>query len=406
MRKPSDTAPEPLIGRAEFIALMAMLVATVAFSIDAMLPALPQIAGELSPKAPNKAQLIVTSFVLGMGLGTFVSGPLSDAYGRRRVILRGSGLYVFACVLAWAATSLETVVAARILQGLGASAARVVPMAMTRDYYSGRGMARIVSFIMMVFTLVPAVAPLMGSMVIAAAGWRGLFAVFTVFSVVSVAWLYLRVAEPLAIQDRRPFRPRALRRSVQEVMAHPTVRMSTVIQTLCMSALFSSLSSIHQIFDVTYDRAASFPWWFGGIALVSGGFSLFNASVVERLGMRRLVRAAMIGLIALTLVMLAASVMAGPLPFALYVVWQAGVFVHISLTLGNLTAIALEPMGHMAGTAASVFSALATVAAVVLSVPIGLMFNGSPLPLMTGVLVVTSFGYLLMRSLPGEEERV
>lgn len=396
--------PRLPVGRAEFVALMAVLVATVAFSIDAMLPALPRIAAELSPDSPNHAQLIITSFVFGMGLGTFLVGPLSDSYGRKPVVLWGSALYLLACVLAWAATSLELVIMARILQGLGASAARVVPLAITRDYYAGRGMARIVSFIMMVFTLVPAVAPLIGSQVIAHTGWRGLFAVFALFVLLTAAWLALRVPEPLPQERRLPFRMGPIRAAAIEVLAHPVVRMSTIIQALCYVGIFASISTIHSLFDVTYGRAESFPYWFCGIALVSGGFSLLNASLVMRLGMRRLVKIAMAGTIAISLVMLAHIWLLGPLPFALYLVWQTAIFVHASMTLGNLNAIALEPMGHIAGTATSVFSALATIGSVLLTIPIGLAFNGTPVPLILGLLALISLAFLLMQILPETEE--
>jgi len=404
MSTPPITIARPTIGRSEFIALMAMLVAAVAFSIDSMLPAMPQIAAELSPDDPNRAQLIITSFVLGMGLGTFLAGPLSDSYGRKPIIVYGAGLYIFACALAWMAPSLELVLLARMLQGLGAAAARVVPMAIIRDYYAGRGMARIVSFIMMVFTLVPAVAPLAGSVVIDAFGWRAIFGIFVVFALLTTLWFSRRIDEPLPVEARRPFRPHVLWASAKEVIAHPVVRRSTMVQALCMTALFSSLSSIHQIFDVTYDRGLGFPWWFCAMALIAGCFSLLNASLVVRLGMHRLVRVAMLALIALTSGMIVVNQMVVTgLPFALYFSWQAAVFIHTSMTLGNLSAIALEPMGHIAGMASSVFSALATIGAVVLTVPIGLMFNGTPMPLMIGGCLAIFAGYLLVRGIPEDD---
>jgi len=166
------------LGQTEFIAMIAMLFATIAFSIDSMLPALPTIAAELTPLAPNNAQLILTSFVLGMGFGTFVAGPLSDSYGRRRIIVAGAVLYCAGAIAAYFASSLETVLLARVVQGLGAAGPRVVSLALVRDLYKGRDMARVVSFAMMIFTLVPAVAPLAASGVIALYGWRSIFIAF------------------------------------------------------------------------------------------------------------------------------------------------------------------------------------------------------------------------------------
>ena len=176
----------PTLSKPEFIALTAMLFSTIALSIDAMLPALPEIAAELTPASPNLAQLIVTSFVLGMGVGTLFTGPLADAVGRRRVIMGGAVLYIVGALLAWRAGSLELLLAARFVQGLGAAGPRIAAMAIIRDLFEGREMAQLVSLMMMVFALVPALAPAMGAGIIAVAGWRAIFLAFCVFSVISV----------------------------------------------------------------------------------------------------------------------------------------------------------------------------------------------------------------------------
>ncbi|MEM7733613.1 MAG: multidrug effflux MFS transporter [Pseudomonadota bacterium] len=393
------------ITQTEFVALVAMLVAAVAFSIDAMLPAMPRIADELTPDAPNLAQLIITSFVLGLGVGTFFAGPLSDSFGRKPVILMGSALYIFASALAWFAPSLELVLAARALQGLGASCARVVPMAIVRDLFSGREMARITSFIMMVFTLVPAIAPLIGSGIIALSNWRGIFAAFVVFALISAAWLSLRVVETWPRERRTPFRLRHVMAAARQVMSNRLVQLCTLAQVFCMTALFASLSSIHQIFDLTYGRAEGFPWWFALIAVFAGAFSLLNAVLVVRLGMRRLIVIAMVVLIALTVLMIALDVMVyATLPFALYILWQGAVFVHTAMTLGNLSALAMEPMGAVAGMAASAITGLATVGAVIFTVPIGLAFDGTALPLMIGALGSVLCALLLVKNIPERME--
>ncbi|MEL7013585.1 MAG: multidrug effflux MFS transporter [Pseudomonadota bacterium] len=397
----TDTPSAQRITQTEFVALVAMLVAAVAFSIDAMLPAMPRIAAELTPDNPNLAQLIITSFVLGLGVGTFFAGPLSDSFGRKPVILVGSALYIFASLLAWFAWSLEWLLAARALQGLGASCARVVPMAIVRDLYSGRAMAQITSFIMMVFTLVPAVAPLIGSGIIAVSNWRGIFAAFMVFAVISATWLSLRVVETWPVSRRAPFRLGTVMRSAKTVMSHRMVQLCTAAQVFCMTALFASLSSIHQIFDVTYGRAEGFPWWFAAIAVVAGAFSLLNAMLVVRFGMRRLLLIAMSMLIILTLAMIICDllVFAAGIPFSLYIFWQGAVFVHTAMTLGNLSALAMAPMGAVAGMAASVITGLATVGAVIFTIPIGLAFNDTPLPLLIGVLGCVMVARWLSRKL-------
>ncbi|MEO3414332.1 multidrug effflux MFS transporter [Roseovarius sp. CAU 1744] len=396
----------PRMGKVEFIALMAMMGGVVAFSIDAMLPALPQIAAELSPGALNRAQLVVTTFVLGMGLGTFLVGPLSDAYGRKPVILAGTAIYMLASLLALFAPSLELLILSRILQGLGVSAARIVSMAIIRDLYAGREMARLMSFVTMIFMIVPAIAPLIGSGIIALAGWRSVFASFVGFAALYSLWMTAKLAEPLPPGHRRPFRPHELRRAVREVLAHRTVLLAMAVMTLCFAALFASLSSIQQIVGNTYDRPAQFPYWFGLIALISAGASLLNAALVLRFGMRRLVTAALsVQVLCCALALLLLHVGQPPgWHFAIYFAWQATVFAGASLTLGNLTSLAMEPLGHVAGMAASLISGLATVGSVLLAIPIGLAFDGTPTPLIIGVLACAFLGAMIMLLLKRREE--
>ncbi|MDP2084051.1 MAG: multidrug effflux MFS transporter [Gemmobacter sp.] len=399
----SQAVPAPRLALPEFIALMAMLFATIAFSIDAMLPALPQIAAELVPSDPNRAQFILTSFVLGMGLGTFFAGPLSDSYGRRGVILAGSVLYCAGAALAWAGPTLEAVLVGRLVQGLGAAGPRIVSVALIRDLYSGRQMARIMSFAMMVFTLVPAVAPLVGAGIIALTGWRGIFAAFILFSGVSMVWLMLRQPETLPLAARSPLRVGPLVAALREVLRTRVAQVSILMQALLFAALFGTLSQIQFLFDQTFGRAESFPLWFAGIALVAGSASFLNAQLVVRLGMRRLIKVALTAQVIASGGM-AALVLSGAVPdwagFAAFMLWVTGVFFMVGFTLGNINAIAMEPLGHIAGMAASVISALATVAGVLLAVPIGLAFDGTIGPLALGVAVLAALALALQQRLP------
>lgn len=392
-----DMVRRQALPQVEFIALLAMLMATVAFSIDAMLPALPEIGQTLSPDNLNNAQLIITSFVLGMGFGTLFAGPLSDAFGRKPVMVGGAVLYILACAVAWWAATLEILLAARVLQGLGAAGPRVVALALVRDLYGGRDMARIMSFVMLVFSLVPALAPTLGYFIILGFGWRAIFAAFIVFSVVSMIWLMLRQPETLAPQYRRPLSTKALRGAIIEMFTHPTARLSIIIQTLTLGMLFTVLSSTQQVFDITFDQGAHFHLWFGAIAIIAASASVLNSQIVVRLGMRAIIKAMYTAQIAITLLMIVITMANGPywLAFGTYIFWITANFFQAGLTIGNLNALAMEEMGHIAGLAASVIAAVATVGAVVIAAPIAGLFDGTPLPMALGTLICATLALVL-----------
>ena len=400
---PVSSAPPPALRRAEFIALMAMMAATVAFSIDAMLPGLSHIAADLSADAPNRAQLVITAFLGGLGVGTLLAGPLSDSYGRRPVILTGAAIYMGAAALAMTAQGLDTLLIARAVQGLGAAAFRIVSVAIIRDMSSGREMARLMSLVMMVFALTPAMAPLIGAGVIALAGWRAVFAAFIVFAALLSAWMMLRLPEPLPPARRSRFRLRPLIVAARSVVAHPVTRRAIAVQMLAMTTLFTSLSVVQPTFDLTFGRGAEFPLWFFGMALVAGSGSLINARLVGRFGMVRMVRAALmvqVGLTGLAILGWVAGLPPGA-QFAVFVIWQTGVFMQAGFTLGNLNALAMAPMGSIAGMAASVTGAVATLGSVALAIPIGQQFDGTPMPAHLGVLAAVSAGLLLLHGLRG-----
>lgn len=396
-------SPSPKLALPEFIAMMAMLSAIIAFAIDAMLPAMPEIAAELSPDAPNRAQLILTSFMLGMGLGTFVAGPLSDSLGRRPVMVMGGALYILGAALAWVGPTLEIVLLGRLVQGIGAAGPRIVSLALTRDLFSGRQMARIMSFVMMVFMIVPAVAPLIGALIIGLAGWRAVFGAFILFVSLAMTWYLARQPETLPPEARRPFALRSLIAGARQVLGMRVAQLSIAIQALLFAALVGTLSQIQPLFDLTYGRADSFPQWFALIAVMSGATSLLNAQLVGRMGMRRMVRMALGSqLVIASCIALATllNLVPAALSFGVFVFWITSVFCMTGLTMGNINAIAMEPLGHIAGMAASVISALATVAGVALAVPLGMTFNGTYTPLVIGMAVIAALALLLLARMP------
>ena len=399
------TGPKRL-SQPEFIVLMAMHFAMVAFSVDTMLPALTEIGQSLTPHAPNRAQYIITAFVLGMGLGTLVMGPLSDHFGRKPVILVSAAIYVLGALLAWRAETLELIIAARVLQGLGAAGPRTVGLAMVRDLYAGREMARIMSFMMLVFSLVPAMAPLVGALIIDIWSWRAIYLAFVGFALITATWLGLRQVETLPRGARRPLSAGRISAGIREVLGNRVVMVTVAVQSLSIGMLFAVLVSTQPIFDLHFDRGEAFPRWFAIIALIAATATILNARLVVRLGMRKMVFTALAAQVVLSGTMaLVTGLGLWPdgLYFAGYITWTTSIFFMTGMTLGNLNALALEPMGHIAGLAASLISSISTVAGVLLAAPIGLAFDGTPLPLAISVFSFAVVAAVLMQFTRGEK---
>jgi len=377
-------APLPF---AEFVVLVALLFSLIAFGTDAMLPAFPAIARDLGLEDANRAQLVLSAFVFGTGAGQLLTGPLSDALGRKPVISFGILLFIAACLMAYLAQTLESMLLARFIQGVGISAPRTVALAMVRDLHSGRMMARVMSVAMAIFVLVPAVAPLIGQALFLAFGWRSIFLAFILFAGLALVWLNLRQPETLPPEARRRFRPSSLLAALAEVLANRVTMRCTLVLSLVFGALFAYLSSAQQVFVDTYGKGTAFPAYFAGIALISGGAGFINAALVLRLGMRAMVVTALALLLAGSLPMAgllwSGGLRAGP-EFGAFLAWSVLLFFVAGLTIGNLNALAMEPMGHIAGMASAIIGATATMLAMAVAVPVGLAFDGSALPLVAG----------------------
>ncbi|AZY95191.1 MFS transporter [Paracoccus sp. Arc7-R13] len=382
--------------------MLAFLFATIAFSIDAMLPALPDIAADLTPDNVNRAQLILTTFVAGMGLGTLFAGPLSDALGRKRTITIGFGIYIAATIAAIYADSLELLLVARFVQGLGAAGPRIVGLALVRDLYEGREMARISSFVMMIFIMIPAVAPTLGAGIIAISDWHGVFLAFIAFALIGALWLNIRQAETLPPAARRPLRIGTLYAAAREVLSDRQVMLATLILTLGFGQMFGLLSSAQQLFGETYGKGENFHLWFAAMALLSGSGTVLNATFVMRFGMRRIAKWAyvmqtIVSGLALTLIL--SGVLPQGLEFPVFFFWAVSVFFMAGVTFGNLNALALQRMGHIAGMAASIVAAISTLAAVLIAAPVGLLYNGTAIPAITATLICSGLAWALMRRL-------
>ena len=384
----------PALRAAEFVPLAALLMSLVALAIDVMLPALPAIGSDLGAVHPNDVQYVVTAVFLGLGAGQLFFGPLSDRIGRKPAIYAGLATFMAGCLVSIYAPTFEAMIAGRVLQGIGVAGPRIVTVALVRDQYEGRPMARIMSFTMAVFILVPAIAPALGQGVLLLSGWRAIFVTIFVFAAAALVWLAIRQPETLPAERRLPFSPRALGRAVREVLGIRPALGYTVAAGFAFSPFIAYLSSAQQIFQDAYGVGRLFPAYFGALALAIGGAAIVNGRLVMRYGMRRLSNGAA-GAIALVSAAAWAGLFAfdGLPPLWLFLAYFLVVFLCVGLLFGNLNALAMEPLGHIAGVGAAVVASLATVISVPLGGFIGQRFDGT-LYALVGAFAVFGFGML------------
>jgi DHA1 family bicyclomycin/chloramphenicol resistance-like MFS transporter len=377
---------------AEFIGLVAALTAMVAMSIDAMLPAIGLMARELGAAHDNDRHLIILIFFAGLALGTLIFGPVSDSSGRKPAIYWGLGFYLAGCLLCFFATSFPMLIAGRFVQGFGAASPRVVSMAMVRDGAKGAEMARIMSYVMSVFMLVPIVAPSIGQLVLIVGNWRLIFLGFMALAALAGLWLALRQDETLAEENRHPFRAAALLASAREVFQHPVAIGYTVAVGFIFAAFNVYLATSQQVFAEQYNQGAYFALWFGGFAVGLAMAMIFNGRTVRSLGMRTLSKYALWAFVAdWTLMLIASLVFSGQPPLMLVAALMFVSFFASGMIFGNYNAMAMEPMGHIAGMAAAVSGALSSIMAIIMGGTAARYYDGTLTPVALAF-VVFGFG--------------
>jgi MFS transporter, DHA1 family, multidrug resistance protein len=379
------------IGLVEFVALMATLTALVALSIDMVLPALPAIGASLGVERANDNQLILSLLFLGFGLGQLVYGPLSDAVGRKPAAFLGFALFTAGCVLALLARTFPLMLVGRFLQGVGVAGPRTITLALVRDKFEGRAMARVMSLIMGVFILVPIVAPALGQMVLGISGWRAIFVVYLAMGLFASVWFALRQEETLTDTRRIPLSLRQMAVATRSVLAIRQSVGHTVASGCVFGAFLGYLTSAQQILQQQYALGTRFPLYFAVLAIAIGGASFLNASLVVRYGMRSLSMWSLRGICAASFVFaVVAAIDAGHPPLWTLMTYLMVTFFGIGLLFGNLNALAMQPLGHIAGTGAAVVGATSMLISLALGTWIGQSYNGTVLPLVVGFAVLSA----------------
>ena len=381
----------------EFIILMAVMTSIIAFSIDAMLPALPQIAADLGVADVNDRQLVVIVLFIGLALAQIAYGPISDTMGRKPAAYIGFTIFIIGSLMCIFAGTFEVMLIGRFLQGVGAAGPRIVSLALVRDLYSGRAMARIMSMVMGIFIIVPVIAPSVGQVLLLVGDWRLIFVVLLAEGIIGLVWFAWRQPETLREDRRAPFSLRRILRAFAEAFSHPVTLGYTVAAGLVFGAFVGYLASTQQVLGELYGLGAQFPIYFGANALAFGAASMLNARLVMKLGMRRLAGSGLAATSVLSVVFFAVTLLqGGHPPLWTLMGYLLLTFFFVGVLFGNFNALAMEPMGHIAGVAAAVIGSLATIISSVLGWALGQAYDGTVRPMIAGFAVLTILAGLSM----------
>ena len=399
-----ELSDRPALPFGEFVALMAMMISLVALSIDAMLPALAEIGRDLGLQRDNDRQLIISLLFGGMAIGQMLYGPLSDSTGRKPVIYAGYVLFIIGCLLSICATRFSMMLTGRLLQGIGAAGPRSVVVAVIRDQYHGRAMARVMSLIMSVFILIPVIAPTFGQGILAISHWRGIFGAFLVLAVIAFVWFGKRQPETLLPNRRLRFSVKRIAVTVGQVCTHRVAVGYTIAAGLISGAFLGYLSCSQQILQEQYGLGTRFPLFFAVLAAAIGSASYLNSHLVMRYGMQRLVRWSSQALSGLAIVFFAiAYALSGNPPLWMLMTFFLSSFFCVGILFGNLNSLAMEPLGHIAGVGATVVGSLSTFLSVPLGTLIGQGYNGTILPLVGGFALLSPLAVIAVRLAGGRK---
>ena len=380
----------------EFVSLMAALMSIAALALDALLPALDIIGNAIGTTSLAQNQLLITLFFLGLGTGPLLFGPISDSVGRKPVVYAGFIMFVFASILCIYTTSFEFMITGRILQGIALSAPRTISVAMIRDKFNGDYMARIMSFVAVVFILVPIVAPAMGKWILDRFGWEAIFEVQVFFAILVAIWFWKRQPETLIKEKRTSFRPAIFITGFKELFNYKQTIAFTFIWGFITGSFLVYLSTAQQVFEEQYLLKESFPYIFATLAITIGTATLLNGTLVIRFGMLRLITWALLGYVLIPLIYVLIFHNGVNPPYWVVLIFFAMEFFAVGFIFGNLRALAMEPVGHIAGIGAAITGCIATVMAVPISAYIGSFVVDSVLPIFIGFLACGVMAFAIL----------
>lgn len=377
------SGPSRPLALPEFVALTAALMALNALAIDIMLPALPQMGSDFEVAEENDRQFIIISYMLGFGVSQLFYGPLTDRFGRRNVLFISILFYVLAAILCVLAPTFELLILARAFMGASAGGSRVIAVSAARDLYAGRQMAKVMSLVMIVFMSAPIFAPFLGQMMLKITSWRGIFWALAAMGVLLFVWVLTRMPETLPKDRRIPLNLPTILSNYWKVIRTREALGYTIASGLVFGCLMSYISSSEQLYHEVYATGDWFALWFAGAAVAMSVSNLLNSRLVERLGMRPISHAALLAFVVVSTIH-AGIALQGPVPFGIFYTLVIIAFFAIGFQGPNYNAIAMEPLGALAGSGAALLGFASSFVSSSIGGLVARQYNGATTPIFIG----------------------
>ena len=387
MQHPQSANSPLALPKAEFVVLIASLMALNALAIDVMLPALSSIGSDFGLTNDNDRQLVIIAYILGFGAPQLVYGPLTDRFGRRSILIIALIGYVLCAIVSTLVTSFAALLVARFTMGVFSSGCRVVAVSIVRDVFAGRGMAEIMSLVMTIFMVVPILAPAIGQLVLFGGPWQWIFWVLAIYAVIVLIWSLSRLPETLPAERRKPLNFSSAFGAYWQVVRSRVTFGYLLASGIVFGSLFAFIASAEQVMKDVFGMDEEFVIWFAIVAAGLAAANFTNSRLVQRFGMRRLSHLALIGFIATSAANLVLMAWLGPV-FAVFFPLFMLTFAFFGMMGSNFNAIAMEPLGHIAGTASAAYGFATTTMAGLIGGAIGRSFDGTVLPILFGFTVL------------------
>ncbi|RLQ89475.1 Bcr/CflA family efflux MFS transporter [Notoacmeibacter ruber] len=376
------------IGRAEFVSILALLMALNALAIDIILPAFRPIADEFNLQQSTDTQFTILAYLIGFGAAQPFFGPISDRFGRKMPMVFGIVTYILCAAAGALAPTYELLLLSRVIQGIGAASTRIIAFSIIRDTHEGRAMASIMSLVLMVFMTVPVIAPAIGELIVLFADWQWIFAAMSLIALICGLWTWFRMPETLPVERRRPLTGRNVIEAFRIVLTTHSAFWYAFAAAGAFSVLFAYINVAQPILADYYELNRWFPVAFAVVAGLMACTSYTNSRLVQKLGQRTISHAALCTQLIVTGIFVLSAAFFD-VPLWLFIVLSSLIMTSFSLMGANFNSLAMEDVGHVAGSASSILGFTQTVIGGIVGTAVGQLWNGTLLPVAFGFAAIS-----------------